>query len=149
MTDARKPEFKVGHPAPARRRVSAALLSLGLLGAPIGWSLQLLAGSALAGLSCVSESGVVEPQSGYDWAYPAMIGANAAAVVIGLAGLAIAFHTFRQSGHVGADTHGGVMDAGEGRTRFLSIWGIWASVLFLIATANNTLTIFWSGSCAG
>jgi hypothetical protein len=39
------------------------------------------------------------------------------------------------------------MEAGEGRSRFLSVWSIWTGVLFLLAIAFNTLSVFWVGLC--
>jgi hypothetical protein len=36
---------------------------------------------------------------------------------------------------------GGVMDAGEGRTRFLAVWGIFISLVFFVATLANTFSL--------
>jgi hypothetical protein len=44
---------------------------------------------------------------------------------------------------------GGVMDADEGRTHFLAIWGIWLGVVFMLAIAFNMISVFWIGPCAG
>ena len=40
-----------------------------------------------------------------------------------------------------------MMDAGEGRTRFLAIWGIWIGLVFMLAIAFNTISVFWAGLC--
>ena len=72
---------------------------------------------------------------------------NLAALVGATLALALSIRNLRRTRHEFGS--GGVMDAGEGRTRFLSIWGIWLSVLFIIAIAFNTIAVFWSRLCDG
>ena len=52
-------------------------------------------------------------------------------------------------GMADAGGSGGVMDADEGRTHFLAIWGIWLGVVFMLAIAFNMISVFWIGPCAG
>jgi hypothetical protein len=42
---------------------------------------------------------------------------------------------------------GGVLEAGEGRTRFLATWGIFISVVFIVAMLANTLSLFLVPLC--
>ena len=57
--------------------------------------------------------------------------------------------------HLGRTRHehdarsGGGWTPARGRTRFISIWGIWIGVLFLVAIAFNTISVFWIGLCGG
>jgi len=67
--------------------------------------------------------------------------------VIALVSLAVAFRAFRGTRGERKDSDGGVMDAGEGRTRFLAVWGIWIGVLFAIAIVFNTVSLFWTDLC--
>jgi hypothetical protein len=138
--------FDIGHPAPDRGRVGLGVLMLALLGAPAAWSLQHLALCAIASVAC---SGELEGAPGADqawlsWVLPLInLGALLAA---GLA-TALAARILRRTRHeFGA---GGVMDAGEGRTRFLAIWGIWLGTVFMLAIAFNTISVFWAGLCTG
>jgi hypothetical protein len=41
------------------------------------------------------------------------------------------------------------VDAGEGGTHLLAIWGIWLGVVVMLATPFNTISVFWVGLCAG
>jgi hypothetical protein len=60
---------------------------------------------------------------------------------------ALAVRNLRRTGREHADGSGGMMDAGEGRTRFLAIWGIWIGVVFMLGIAFNTISVFWAGLC--
>lgn len=78
------------------------------------------------------------------WLLPVV---NLAALLGAGLGLALAVRNLHRTGRESAGESGGVMDAGEGRTRFLSIWGIWLGVVFILAIAFNTVAVFWVGLC--
>jgi hypothetical protein len=40
-----------------------------------------------------------------------------------------------------------LVEAGEGRTRFLAVWGIWTGVWFAIAILFNTIAVFAVPTC--
>jgi hypothetical protein len=81
---------------------------------------------------------------GIHWLLPAV---NLAALIGAGLALALGVRNLRRTRHEHDAGSGGVMDAGEGRTRFLSIWGIWIGVLFIVAIAFNTIAVFWIGLC--
>ena len=144
--------FDVGHPAPDRGRTSAASLLFGLGGAAFAWTLQLMATVSLAGAVCSAGDGPggfsrVRP----DGAQPTLMVINIAALAIAALAFYVAWSAYCSTPGDSGATHrtGGIMDAGEGRTRFIAIWGIWASALFICAIAFNTLDVFWVGLCAG
>jgi hypothetical protein len=62
---------------------------------------------------------------------------------------ALAVRILRRTEAEDAGGSGGIMDAGEGRTRFLAIWGIWLGVVFMLAIVFNTISVFWVGLCPG
>jgi hypothetical protein len=136
--------FDIGHPAPDRGLVGAVALVLSLAGGPTAWTLQLLAGSALGGLACRAETRVLAPDLATTW----MIIVNLLSIALGLAALLLAWRNYRRTGRLGEKSHGEVMEAGEGRTHFLSIWAIWTGVTFLVAIIFNTVSVFWAGLCA-
>lgn len=142
-------QFNVGHPAPDRGRVSPATLIVGLGGAPLAWSLQLTAMVSLAGAVCSAGDGPTGNAPAPEWIHPMLIVINLAALAIGALALYVAWSAFSSTPGDKDSTHkaGGIMDAGEGRTRFLAIWGIWTSVLFLCAMGVNTIAVFWVGLC--
>lgn len=139
----------IGHPAPAREQVGLWVLFFGLGGAPLAWALQLVAISSVASVACVAGDGPkASPPSGA-WADAALIAVNLAALVAAAVGLAASWRSLDRTGHELAHNPAGLMEAGEGRSRFLSVWGIWTSILFMLAIAFNTLSVFWAGLCAG
>jgi hypothetical protein len=147
MADHRRPEFEIGHPAPDRDQVRLAALGFGLAGGPAAWCLQLLAGSSVAGLACLAGDGSSTGSLNFGWATPAMIGVNLAALLVAILALVVSFRSFRRTASGYAEGHDSVMEAGEGRSRFLAIWGIWTSILFILAIAFNTISVFWGGLC--
>jgi hypothetical protein len=119
---------------------------LALLGAPAAWSLQHLALYATASGAC---SGQFQAASGgaqhwLSWVLPLI---NLGALLIAGLATALAARILRRTRHEYGS--GGMMDAGEGRTRFLAIWGIWLGVVFMLAIAFNTISAFWVGLCTG
>ena len=39
------------------------------------------------------------------------------------------------------------MDAGEGRTRFLAVWGLFTAMVFIVALLANTFSLFLVPIC--
>ena len=136
--------FDIGHPAPHRGQVGAAALAASLLAAPAAWSLQLLLIYGFASHFCGPEP---VPGSPSDWLFWLLPAVNLAALVLAALAIWLSFSHLQRTRSEQADQAGGMMDAGEGRTPFLSIWGIWIGVVFLLAIAFNTLSVFWTGLC--
>jgi hypothetical protein len=136
--------FDIGHPAPHRGQVGTGALAFTLLAAPVAWSLQLLLIYGFASHFCGPEP---VPASNPDWLLWLLPVVNVAA--LGLAALAIwlSLRHLQRTRSEQADQSGGIMDAGEGRTRFLSVWGVWIGIVFLLAIAFNTISVFWTGLC--
>ena len=145
MAERDEAQFDIGHPAPDRDRVSLWLLFFGLLAGPVAWSLQLNANAAVAGLACLTTHGAAAPAIGSESTSIRIVVVNLVALAIGLSALGVSLACLRRTRHL--EHAGGVMEAGEGRSRLLSIWGIWTSVLFLLAIGANTISVFWRGLC--
>jgi hypothetical protein len=139
--------FEIGHPAPDRGRVSAWLLLFAFAGAALAWSLQIGANAAITGIACTGGGGERFPTTDWGSGLLVAIGVNLAALVVALAALLAAWSTLRRTHREEGAHSGGVMDAGEGRTRFIAVWGVWASVLFILAIAFNTISVFWGSLC--
>jgi len=138
--------FEIGHPAPDRGRIGPGLLALSLLAGPVAWSLQLLFIYGFASYACgpAATQAAASPAGWVDWVLPLVNLAALAAVALATL---LSFRNLRHTRQEHEDQSGGMMDAGEGRTRFLSIWGIWIGLLLLLAVAFNTLAVFWVGLC--
>ena len=127
----------IGHPAPERHKLHPAVLLFTLFGAPAAWMAQLLFGFASTSYFCVASNGasVPAPASLFIFAL------NLVGLAIALASLLTARMLLDRTVHEHKGRSGGVMDAGEGRTRFLAVWGIFISVVFFVATLANTFSL--------
>ena len=136
--------FDIGHPAPGRAALRDRWLWVGFLAAPLAWSLQLSANSALGGLACLG--GEATPDLDLlGWTATAVLVVNAAALLIAVLAFAVSIRNLRRTGETERGEGGGVLGAAEGRTRYMSVWGVWTSVLFFFAIAFNTVAVFWGG----
>ena len=135
----RSASFDIGHPAPHRGRLRLGLLVLGLIVAPLAWGVQMLVIYAFASHLCLAQ-----PPGWLHWLLPV---ANVVGLAAALSGVALSYTHLKKTRQEHENQRGGVMDAGEGRTRFLAIWGIWLGILFSLAIAFNTLSFFWEGLC--
>lgn len=138
----------IGHPAPDRGRVGRWMLAFALFAGPLAWSLQIAAGAVLGSFACPTGDGPARP-GGIDWAQAAMVAVNLAALAVAVAGLLAARLCLGRTGRSETETFRGVLDAGEGRSRFLSVWGLFSGALFVFAIAFNTVSVFWVGLCRG
>ena len=145
MTNDSGNRFDIGHPAPGRSVTSNWWLWFGFLAAPLAWSLQLSVNSGLTGIACLGTAAPDVELRG--WTEPAIVIVNLCALAIALLGLAVSIRNLRRTHAVEQGDGRGVLGAGEGRTRYMSVWGIWTSVLFFCAIAFNTVAVFWEGLC--
>lgn len=133
----------------------------GLLGMPrriytypdgVGWNtlnlITTIGAFILAiGILLVIVNIVAAPEA--DAAAVSIIAINLAAIAVALLALAVSLRSVRRTRHDSFDRKGGIMQTGEGRTRFLSVWAVWISALFLLAIGANTVAVFWRGLCPG
>ncbi|MEE2951936.1 hypothetical protein SAMN06297251_11249 [Fulvimarina manganoxydans] len=141
------PIFDIGDPAPDREKISdLALLAIFSAG-PIAWSLQLFFGSAASGIACIGGDGQKLDAASLSWATPAMIGVTIIALLVALAAFAVSILVLRRTGDREPSNEESVMEAGQGRTRFVAIWSIWANGLFALAVAVNLLAYVWGDLC--
>lgn len=138
--------FNVGDPAPDRGKVPGWQVLIALGGAAALWLGQLFYTTAVAGMVCLDETGAAEGVAP-DWADASLALVNLAALALSVLALLLGIRNLRRTGREEEVGSHGVMDAGEGRTRFLSVWSIWGSVLFIVAIAFNTGAVLWRGMC--
>lgn len=136
------------HPSPHRERVSIALLFCGLLAGPVAWGLQLIVNYALAAYRCypgdVPRTSILP---GWSWSSPTILAINIAAALIALLGAAISLRHWRA---VRGEHHGSVghtAETGEGRTRFLALWGMMTGLGFFAAIMFDTVALSMAPQC--
>jgi hypothetical protein len=117
----------------------------GLFAAPIAWSLQLLVSYGLTGDRCrtASSPGL---SSGSSAVLQAVIGVIA--VVVCALALLSAWRVWRMTREEGPGRHHEALTAGHGRTRFLGLCGIIASLTFLAASVFELIVPFLVSPCA-
>jgi len=149
---------EAGHPAPARGNVALWTLWFGFLGAPLGWTLQTLANTAVASHGCYPQLFPLDkPLTGGMRGILFVI--SIVAIAAGVAALAVSFSTWRRtnsehqekSGNA-ARGHGqstAALETGEGRTRFMAMSGVLTSIVFLVVILAHTAAIFVVIPCGG
>ena len=147
-----------GHPAPERGNVALWLLWFGFLGAPIAWTVQTLANTAVASHGCYPQLFPLDrPVTG--GMRGILFAISIVAIAAGVAALAVSFSTWRRTKNEhqeksgeGARRHGqgtAALETGEGRTRFMALSGVLTSLIFLIVIIAHTAAIFAVIPCGG
>jgi hypothetical protein len=138
------------HPSPHRERVNLALLLFGVFAGPVAWSAQLVANYILAVDPCFLTRVVrTEPvlRASSDW--PAILIVNLVAALLAIAGGIISLRLWRESRHEHPGTASHAVEVGEGRTRFLALWGVMTGFGFLAAILFDTIALFLVPRCSG
>jgi hypothetical protein len=133
----------IGHPAPQRKLAHPGLLLFALLGAPATWMAQLLYAFASTSYVCAETTQGAIPE----WLAPTVIGVNISALAIAVATFAVALGLLKRTSDEHRQRSGAVLDAAEGRTRFLAIWGVFISLAFFVATLVGSFSLFLVRLC--
>jgi hypothetical protein len=135
-----------GHPAPSRGEVGLTALLIGLIGAPFAWSVQIILGFALSAYACYPRRmSLPEPVLAGLRTELGLV--SAAAIVLAALCTLVAYKSWARTrkeqesdGHV-------LLDAGEGRTRFMAMCGLLTSASFLVALIFTSLVLLLVQPC--
>lgn len=143
MADDTLSGFSASHPAPERGHVDGRLLAFGLLGAPFAWALYILFDYGIASHACYpSDTPLRTPMAGWEWVPPVLRIVNIAALVVAAVAVFVSYRNWtRTRGEAGGGQHRAVQ-TGEGRTRFLAVWGMWGGLWFVANIAFATIAVF-------
>jgi hypothetical protein len=136
------------HPAPARGRVSDALLWIGLFAAPALWSVQQILGYAVLAHRCFPSTVPLDGGSpGGSWVLALVV--TIVAVIVSLAAGGASLRTWRRSSAERAAGHeeASLLEIGEGRTRFMAYGGLLLSGMFLIAVIFSGISLLVLPHC--
>jgi hypothetical protein len=147
---------EAGHPAPARGNVALWTLWFGFLGAPLGWTLQALANTAVASHGCYpSLYPLSSPITG--GMRGILFAISVVAIALGVAALGMSFATWRRTNDEHQERSGessrrhdsstAALETGEGRTRFMALSGVLTSIVFLIVIIAHTAAVFVMTPC--
>jgi hypothetical protein len=126
------------HPAPHRDRVRLGLLVFGLVAAPLLWLAQLILSYGFSALVCYGGDHPTTIASGGP-VRTALLVLDAVALIVALAAAIVSFASWR--------TVRAEQQFGEGRTRFMALWGIMSSVCFLGAIVFHSLASVMAPLC--
>ncbi|MBK8006991.1 MAG: hypothetical protein IPK12_24840 [Gemmatimonadetes bacterium] len=135
------------HPAPTRREVPLAILWLGVLLAPLAWTVQELASYAITAHACFPAR---DPRytlpigRAADWHHAVQLGA----ILLGVAGLALALWSWRATSAAERTHPEHQAEVGEGRSRFMALAGLLVSGIFLLNLLLNAVPLFFLDGCA-
>ena len=134
------------HPAPPDRAVTPPALWFGLFGAPVAWSLQLLASYALVAHGCYPDS---EPMTMpvVPGLRTLVLGTGVTALVVALLAGGSAWRSWRATQHEHESRHEALLEAGEGRRRFMALAGMLLSAVFLLGIVMNIVPLLMLRPC--
>ncbi|HEY5061701.1 MAG TPA: hypothetical protein VII52_09215 [Gemmatimonadaceae bacterium] len=157
MTTDASTQPRASHPAPARDRAAVGALWFALFGGAAAWAIQTIANLALASHGCFPHM--------IPLAAPATPGLRGIVFVISLASVAVsaaailvALRNWRRTRHEHQQRDGrsqghapsaALAETGEGRTRFMAMSGVLASVTFLVASVAQLAVVFLVSPCFG
>ncbi len=140
------PEVSIKHPAPHRHRVGLAALFFGLAAAPVAWNAQLLFGVALSAHACYPRDVPLELPI-WSGLWGILVAIDVAGIVLAIIGGVVSFRSWRLTFEEAAGGPHHLLDVGEGRTRFLAMFGILTSLLFTIGLLFATASVFLVPIC--
>lgn len=132
------------HPAPHRARVALWESALGLIGGPLAWFVQLSVSYGLAAEPCYSG-----PERGFEnHAGAGIVILYVACLAVALAGALVSLRIWRRTRSEKSGSTGDVFELGEGRTRFLALWGMLLGGGFAAVILLNGIALLGVPACA-
>src|SRR4051812_16723351 len=136
-----------GHPAPHRHRFGLGWLMAALIAPPIGWSLHLVSNYALASLACYPID-VPKSPARPDLLWGGLVAIDVVSLILSAGSAFIAYSAWQASRQEMAEHRTEMIEAGEGRTRFLAAWGLLTSALFFLTVASDSASLGILKSCS-
>lgn len=131
--------------APEARTISFLALLFGCAAAPIFWTGQLMLGFGVTAHACYpGDHPVAFRQPGA--LFTAMVVFDLVALAACAAGALVSWNSWRQVRQPGGPHH--TLHTGEGRRRFLAMWGMLSSAWFFLAILFNTIASLVVPPCA-
>ncbi len=128
------------HPAPHRGHVSLALLALALFGTPSIWGLRLVLKYGIDSYFCFP--GETRHNVLPGWVWPSLLGIDLLTILVAAAAALISFRYWQLTREELAARRATLSEIGEGRTRFLSLWGLMIGVGFVIAVGFDLVGLW-------
>jgi hypothetical protein len=138
------------HPSPHRDRVGLWAALFGVFAGPFAWAAQLNVNYAIASHACFpdmqSRTSVLPGWHGFAWGLGAI---NLLALALAVAAAILSWRSWRATGGEHRGGAGALLEAGEGRTRFLAACGLMSGLGFAAAILFNLLAVLTVPPCFG
>jgi hypothetical protein len=138
------------HPAPRRHDINLTLLALALVATPSLWGLRLVINYALDSYFCYpGDARRFALAGGVAWVWPTLLAIDLLVLVFAASAAAISYRQWRASrDELASFGSAPMIEIGEGRTRFLALWGLLIGVGFAIAMVFDLFTLWIVPPCA-
>jgi hypothetical protein len=137
------------HPAPHAGQVGLTPLFYGLFAAPIMWAGNFMVDYGLVSYACYPGSRpLAAAQPGLEFAFWLTLAFHALTLGVCASAGFVAFRNWTATRHESAGHAHDLMEAGEGRARFLALIGMTFSALFFVATVFSMLIYAIEPLCA-
>jgi len=134
------------HPAPDDTRIGFWPLMFGACAAPIVWLGQVMLGYGVTAYLCYPAD---HPQNQSPAPiFIVLIAFDLVALAVCAAGGAVSWWAWRRTRNEKQGSHRHALHAGEGRARFMALWGIMSSLWFLGAVVFNIIASIAVPPCA-
>jgi hypothetical protein len=120
------------HPAPHRHNIGLIWLLVAICAPPAAWSLHLIVNFLSASRACYPD-GAPQSTPAVHWLWILLIVVDMGSLAISACAAVIAYRSWQLSADEMAEHSSAMVETGEGRTRFLAIWGLLIGVGFFIA----------------
>jgi hypothetical protein len=120
------------HPAPYRDRTTLWELTFAVLAPPLAWSIHLVLNYAFASHSCFPD-GTPQAAPSLRALRVLLLAVDGASLLISAIAVLIAYRAWQVSAQEMADIAPPLVETGEGRTRFLAVWGLLIGIGFFVA----------------
>lgn len=139
-------DSNVEQDGPGGDRPGVVRLFAGMVLAPLAWALQVLVGYALAASACYPANlALAQPR----WPHVRGMVGGATLLLWGLllCGCAIAWSNWKATASQSPLAAGRIIQAGDGRRRFMALCGVLVSGLFAVVLLFTSIGILWVPSC--
>jgi hypothetical protein len=134
------------HPAPHRDRARLAELTFATIAPPLAWSLHLIFNYALASHSCFPDGApLVSYLAGIR---PLLVAADVAGLAVSVVATFLGYRIWRATRQEMAEPAPPMIETGEGRTRFLGIWGVLIGLGFVLAIVFDSVALWILPICS-
>lgn len=134
------------HPAPHRERVGLLALAFGVLAGPFAWGVRLVLNYGIASTACFPDNARRLPPRP-EWLRTTLTSIELIAILVAATGALVSFRIWQSTRYESEGHAGHLIEAGEGRTRFLAVWGMITGVGFLLFNVFDLVAVMVLPKC--